>query len=190
MEGDKEAWNEFFEIYHHHAIKLAKIALNFYPQYKVPFDEYYTVAIEQIIIVLSYYETGSNTFYQYWKSSAFKAFSKYNIEFSPLGVSMKLNSSISLDDYVYDTDIITYSDILGIEDDFVKDYEQDRFEIMLSRIIPRLTEDQKRALFLFMQGLSRNEILAKMNWTLRQYYRAKNKIKELMEFEFNNINSK
>ena len=50
MEGDKEAWNEFFEIYHHHAIKIAKIALNFYPQYKVPFDEYYTVAIEQIII--------------------------------------------------------------------------------------------------------------------------------------------
>ena len=103
---------------------------------------------------------------------------------------MKLNSPISLDDYVYDTDIITYSDILGIEDDFVKDYEQDRFEITLKRIIPQLTEDQKRALFLFMQGLSRNEILAKMNWTLRQYYRAKNKIKELMEFEFNNINSK
>lgn len=184
VSGNTQAWHLFFEIYRLHALKLASEAEKTYRGSGIGFDEYYSIAIENIQVALNKYQLYSCTFYPYWKSIANKAISFYVKENSLSSKENAILRTFSLDEEAYEEGEIKYEELFGINDSYISEglTNKEIFTHIFSKL-ELLDVKERQFLFLLIDEYDIKSIEIIMNLKPGEYYRIRNKLKKKLDLE-------
>lgn len=183
VNGNIDAWHEFFYIYSNHAEVLSKKALNIYKGSGITYNEFYSIAIEAIVTALSRYVLYSCTFYPFYKQTVHNHFQAYvsqrSIELKRSGETF----SLSLDDTVLDSSI-KYEEIYGLNDPSIESeiHKKEVIHYILEKL-KLLTEKEKQFFFYLLDGYEQKDIMSLLNMSNRQFYRMRAKIRDIIDLD-------
>lgn len=184
VSGNEEAWRLFFEIYRVHALKIASEAEKTYRGSGIGFDEYYSLALEQIEIALNKYQLYSCTFYSYWKAIVNKAILRYVKDNSLSSKENTLLNSFSLDEAAFEEGGMKYEEILGINDSYISEglTNKELFTHIYKKL-ELLDVKERQFLFLLVDEYDLKSIEVIMNLKPGEYYRIRERLKKKLDLE-------
>ena len=179
IRGNQKAWEEFYKSYILHSEKLAKIGLTTHPNAGITYMEFNCIALENIYKALDKYVPGSMSFYTYWKTIVLLDYSNLAIE------RMNAKEVTTLQDTIPNSEREeTLEATLGEDDSNIfSNIAKKEMMNYLSTKLELLNEKEKQIYIMSIMEVSPSEIMEKLNLTKRQYYLAKNSIKEILDIE-------
>jgi DNA-directed RNA polymerase specialized sigma subunit len=134
-----------------------------------------------ILTALDKYTPKSMSFYSYWKTIVFMEFQKLVYEENSYNTTFPL-LQISLDEI--DEEHLPISETLGeIDTNIYGNVMKKEIEDILIKKIDSLSENEKKVLIWLGMDMKPKEIMTRLNYTKRQYYRLKNKLRENIDIE-------
>lgn len=182
--GVSIAWETFYERYYKHASSLAKLGVQTYRGYYITYKEFKDLALNLIVVALDKYTPNSMSFYSYWKTITLMEYQ--HLAFDNNSFTFPSMKTISLDEKVSDN--ISLDEVIGLNDDSIeRNVNQKEIENIILSKIEKLDENERKIFIWLAMDIKPKQIMEKLNITKRQYYRYKNKIKEIVDIEiFNN----
>lgn len=183
INGNIDAWHDFFYIYSKHARSLSKKALSLYKESGITFNEFYSIAMECIIIALSHYVLYSCTFYSFYKQFVFKHFQDYVIKNSFTSKGSIYSGSLSLDDSFKDSNT-KYEEVIGLNDPGIESgiHKEEVIKYIIEKL-KLLTEKEKQFFFYLLDGYEQKDIITLLNMSDRQFYRMRAKIRDIIDLD-------
>jgi DNA-directed RNA polymerase specialized sigma subunit len=179
--GMSQAWETFHERYIENASRLASIATKTYKDSDYSYQDFYSLAMSLILTALDKYTPKSMSFYSYWKTIVFMEFQKLVYEENSYNTTFPL-LQISLDET--DEEHLPISETLGeIDKNIYGNVMKKEIEDILIKKIDSLSENEKKVLIWLGMDMKPKEIMTRLNYTKRQYYRLKNKLRENIDIE-------